>query len=127
MFLFKIAVLHYFNFLIASINKENWGQTFSRMPLEVSVHEKDNEHCVSACVFELHSSAALNKHTENNFDDCDVNHSCIKTMSHSPKLQLLVLNPSAPNPSTEWFNKSSQETVCYTHTMYNSSGPLVAL
>lgn len=55
------------------------------------MHEIDNEHCVS-----VHFGAALIcsfKQTTDNFDDCDVNHSCIKTMSHSQKAAIIGIKP----------------------------------
>lgn len=78
-------------------------------------------------VFELHSSAALNEHAENNFDDCDVNHSCIKTMSHS-KAAIIGIKPPVHLTLPQSGSTSHLRKQCaLTHTMYNSSGPLVAL
>lgn len=71
---------------------------------------------VSVCAADLHSSVAVNTHAENHFDDVVLNTAALEQWVIHQKLQLLVLKPSAPNPSTEWFNKLSQETVC-THTL----------
>lgn len=96
----EIVVQRYFNFLIASIFNDDWGQKFYPGPLHVNRMRK-TMNIVSVCFFfpflfffVLHSFAALNKHTENNSDDCDVNHSCIKTMTHSPKAAIIGIKPS---------------------------------
>lgn len=42
---------------------------------------------------EKKTTAALNRHAKNLFDDCDVNHSRIKTMTHSPKAAIIGIKP----------------------------------
>ena len=88
----QLSHSHQSNSLIASINKDDWGQKSPPRLLDVSVCENYSKHCVSVCVFsEPHSTAAVNKHATNECDDCDVNHSCIKAMSHSPKAAIISI------------------------------------
>lgn len=72
----------HFNFLIASINND-WGRKSSRRWLDVTCMSK------ATSVAHLHSSGALQRRAENHFNDCDVKHSCIKTMSHSAKAAII--------------------------------------
>lgn len=60
----------------------------------MSVSDNDNGHCVFFfVVFSAKFSHLQNKHADNHFDDCGVKHSCIKTMSHSPKAAIIGINP----------------------------------
>lgn len=78
-----IAAHHpHFNFLIASINND-WGRKSSRRWLDVTCMSK------ATSMAHLHSSGALQRRAENHFNDCDVKHSCIKTMSHSAKAAII--------------------------------------